>query len=392
MTVAQRQATTPFWRDVRVLAILGQIIFLLLIAVAAGFLYANLSSAMQRRGLIGGFDFLNNEASFEIGESLIPYKPSDSYGTAFLAGIANTLLVSIVGIFLATLIGVLVGVARLSTNWMVNRIAATYVEIIRNTPLLVQLVFIYFAVFVSLPSVRESIQLPGNIFASQRGLFVPRPEFSPAFSTWFLFIIIGWVAAILLWIFSARVAVLDRHAWLKIGVSVLALILFPAMGWNLSSQPPITFDIPVRGNFNFSGGIQLSPEFSAVLTGLVIYTAGFIAEVVRGGILAVKRGQIEAAMAIGLSDGQILRLVTFPQAMRVIIPPLTSNYLNLTKNSSLAIAIGFPDLFHVSSTIYNQTGQPVPVILLVMVTYLAMSLFTSLLLNIYNRYVQILEK
>jgi general L-amino acid transport system permease protein len=256
----------------------------------------------------------------------------------------------------------------------------------------VQLVFIYFAVFVSLPPVRESLQFPGFIYANQRGVYLPRPEFSSPFSVWLACVVIGILAAVVILKSLARFPSLERRLWLKGLAALVPLLVISALGWNLQSETPLAFEIPIRETFNFKGGIHLSPEFSAVLTGLVIYTAGFIAEVVRGGILAVRRGQIEAAMAVGLTGGQILRLITFPQALRVIIPPLTSQYLNLSKNSSLAIAIGFPDLFHVTSTIANQTGQPVPVIMLVMATYLAMSLFTSLLMNIYNRYVQILEK
>ena len=384
----QRQAV-PFWRDVRVLTIISQVVFVLVLAIVAGFLYTNLTTAMRTRGLVAGFDFLNNESGFEIGEGLIPYKPTDTYAHAFAVGVLNSLLVSIVGIFLATILGFIVGVARLSTNWLVNRIAAVYIEIIRNTPLLVQLVFVYFGIFVKLPPVRESIELPGSIFASQRGLNVPRPIPSESFMPWLAFIGIGLIVAVVLWIVLTRRTRNPLAAWSS---ALAAVILIPALGWVLVGPSPLGLEFPERGRFNFSGGIAMSPEFSALLTGLVLYTAGFIAEVVRGGIQAVRRGQIEAAHALGLSEMQILQLVIFPQAMRVIVPPLTSQYLNLAKNSSLAIAIGFPDLFNVGATIANQTGQPVPVIMLIMLTYLAMSLFTSLLMNIYNRSVQILEK
>lgn len=387
----ERHTAVPFWRDIRVLTVLSQVIFVLIVAVVAGFLYANLSTAMRQRGLVAGFDFLNLESGFEIGEALTPYRPSDTYARAFVVGLLNTLLVSGIGIVLATILGVIVGVARLSTNWLVNRIAAVYIEIIRNTPLLVQLVFIYFGVFVKLPPVREAVEFPGSIFASQRGVFMPRPVPSSSFAPWLVFVAIGVVAAIVLGFILSRYS--KTRATLYPGLIALAvLFLVPALGWVLASESPLGFDLPVRGRFNFTGGLALSPEFSAVLTGLVLYTAAFIAEVVRGGLQAVRRGQIEAARAVGLGETQILRLIIFPQAMRVIVPPLTSQYLNLAKNSSLAIAIGFPDLFSVSATIANQTGQPVPVIMLVMATYLAMSLFTSLFMNIYNSRVQILEK
>lgn len=385
----QRQ-TVPFWRDVRVLTIFSQIVFVLMLALVVGFLYTNLTTAMRTRGLVNNFDFLNNESGFEIGEGLIPYKPSDTYARAFMVGVLNSLQVSVVGIFLATILGFVIGVARLSTNWLINRIASAYIEIIRNTPLLVQLVFIYFGVFVKLPPVRDSIELvPGSVWASQRGLYMPRPIPSATLLPWLVSIAIGVVVAIVLW----KIMVRRTRSPLAAGISALAaVILIPVVGWFAVGSVPFTLEFPEHGRFNFTGGMALSPEFSALLTGLVLYTAGFIAEVVRGGIQAVRPGQIEAARALGLGELQILQLVIFPQAMRVIVPPLTSQYLNLAKNSSLAIAIGFPDLFAVGSTIANQTGQPVPVIVLVMATYLAMSLFTSLLMNIYNRRVQLVER
>jgi general L-amino acid transport system permease protein len=375
---------------VRVLAILSQIAFVLVLAAFAGFLFANLSTAMRQRGLVAGFDYLRNESGFEIGEGLIPYRPTDTYGRAYIVGLLNTLSVSVIGIILSTILGVIVGVARLSTNWLINRLAAIYIEIIRNTPLLVQLVFIYFGVFFQLPPVNQTLELPGGVFANQRGLFVPRPIVSPTFLPWLALMAAGIVAAVVIWKLVTRVFKSSTlGTWLA---TIVVLILVPTLGWVLLGAPPLTFEVPIRERFNFRGGLTLTPEFSALLTGLVIYTAGFIAEVVRGGIQAVGRGQIEAANAIGLSPMQILRLVIFPQAMRVIVPPLTSQYLNLAKNSSLAIAIGFPDMFAVNQTIANQTGQPVPAIALMMGTYLLMSLFTSLIMNIYNRSVQILER
>ena len=386
----ERPTAVPFWRDVRVLAVLSQIAFVLVLAAFAGFLFANLSTAMRQRGLVAGFDYLRNESGFEIGEGLIPYRPTDTYGRAYIVGLLNTLSVSVIGIILSTILGVIVGVARLSTNWLINRLAAIYIEIIRNTPLLVQLVFIYFGVFFQLPPVNQTLELPGGVFANQRGLFVPRPIVSPTFLPWLALMAAGIVAAVVIWKLVTRVFKSSTlGTWLA---TIVVLILVPTLGWVLLGAPPLTFEVPIRERFNFRGGLTLTPEFSALLTGLVIYTAGFIAEVVRGGIQAVGRGQIEAASAIGLSPMQILRLVIFPQAMRVIVPPLTSQYLNLAKNSSLAIAIGFPDMFAVNQTIANQTGQPVPAIALMMGTYLLMSLFTSLIMNIYNRSVQILER
>ncbi len=379
----------PFWRDVRVLTILSQIVFVVVVGLVAGYLINNLLTAMQQRHLVAGFDFLGLTAGFEIGESLIPYQSTDTYARAFIVGILNTVLVSIVGIFLSSILGFIVGIARLSSNWLVNRLAAGYIEIFRNTPLLVQLVFVYFGVFVKLPTVSNSIELPGAIYASQRGVYIPRPIASATFMPWLIAVVVALVIAFILYRFiTAR----TRRIGLGLGAALVVLILIPAVTWFLLSPNPLSLELPERGRFNFSGGIAMSPEFSALLTGLVLYTAAFIAEVVRGGIQAVSHGQIEAAHALGLGELEILRLITIPQALRVIIPPLTSQYLNLAKNSSLAIAIGFPDLFSVGATIANQTGQPVPVIMLIMAIYLAISLVTSLFMNIYNQRVQILEK
>jgi general L-amino acid transport system permease protein len=386
-----QHTTVPFWRDVRVLTALSQVAFVLLVAVAGSFLLGNLSTAMRQRGLASGFGFLNLESGFEIGEGLIPYRPSDTYGHAIVVGLLNTLLVSVLGIALSTVLGVVVGIARLSSNWLVRSIAAVYVEIIRNTPLLVQLIFIYFGVFLNLPPVASSLEFSGVVFASRRGLFLPRPLPSPTFEAWLVLIGIGLAAALIAWFILSRRPRTQRTYW-PAGIGLVLFLVAVTGGWLLVGSPPLTWEVPVKDRFNFSGGIPMSPEFSAVLFGLVLYTAGFIAEVVRGGIQAVRPGQVEAARALGLDEPRILQLVIFPQAMRVIVPPLTSQYLNLAKNSSLAIAIGFPDIFSVGSTVANQTGQPVPVIVLIMATYLVLSLVTSFLMNVYNRSVQVLEK
>jgi general L-amino acid transport system permease protein len=382
----------PPWRDVRVLRVVVQLAALLAVAIGLAFLTNNLVTAMGERGLSFGFSFLDRRAGFEIGESPVPYSAADTYGQAFIVGLLNTLFVSVVGIVLATLLGVVIGVARLSPNWLVSKVAAGYVEVIRNTPLLVQLFVIYFAVLLQLPVVRDTIALPGPIFLNQRGLFVPGPGFGTTFGPWLAILCAGLAVAV-----AARVIATRREASgrpiPRLGqAGVLAFVGLAVLGWVVVGDPPLTFDPPVRGRFNFSGGLALSTSFTALLAGLVIYTAGFIAEVVRGGIQAVRRGQLEAAHALGLSERDTLRLIVFPQALRVIVPPLTSQYLNLAKNSSLAVAVGYPDLFKVGTTMANQTGQPVPVIALVMGTYLAISLGTSLLMNLYNRRVQVLER
>ncbi|MEX2548473.1 MAG: ABC transporter permease subunit [Chloroflexota bacterium] len=385
-----RQAAPPPWRDVRVLRLLAQLLAGLLVVLVGWWLWSNLVANMRDTNLSFGFGFLSTTAGFEIGETLIPYRATESYGRAFLVGLANTLLVSLIGILLATILGIITGVARLSQNWLVNRLAAGYVEVMRNTPLLVQLVLIY-AVLLQLPAVSEAISLPGSIFLSQRGLFVPRPDLQPGFGLWLGFIAAGIIFLVVAFKFAGRREAAGRpvrHARL---FGLLLLIGLAVVGW-LISGGPVALELPTRDRFNFVGGLTLSPELTALITGLVVYTAAFIGEVVRGGIQAVRRGQLEAAYSLGLTPMQTLRLVVFPQALRVIVPPLTSQYLNLAKNSSLAIAVGFGDLFSVSKTMANQTGQPVSVIVLVMATYLAISLITSLFMNIYNRRVQVLER
>lgn len=384
------RAAVPPWRDIRVLRIVGQAVALLVVAILIALAVRNMLMAMEARGLGFGFGFLSRSAGFEISESPIPYQPTDTYGTAFLVGLLNTLFVSFVGIVLATILGIVVGVARLSPNWLVNKIASGYVELMRNTPLLVQLFIIYFAIFLQLPSVGDTLAWGESIFLNQRGIFVPGPQAQGGLVPW-LVLLGGGVAVA---IGAGRIASrreLDGRPLPGLRLAGLGILLL-AMAGGWAALGPFAFDLPVRERFNFVGGLRLSPEFSALLVGLVIYTAAFIGEVVRGGIQAVRRGQVEAARALGLSEGQTLRLVIFPQALRVIVPPLTSQYLNLAKNSSLAVAIGYPDLFKVGQTMANQTGQPVPVIILVMSTYLAISLVTSLFMNIYNRRVQVLER
>lgn len=389
--VLTARRAVPLWRDVRILRIMSQVVFVILVAVAAGVLYSNMMHGLRSRGLSGGFGFLKLEAGFDIGEG-IAYDASDSYARAFLVGTVNTLRVTVVGIILTTILGVVMGVARLSTNWLVNKIATVYVELIRNTPLLVQLFVWYFAIILKLPRVKDSIALPGPAFISNRGAALPWPVPTASFGSWLYYLVAAVAMALMLWIVRARGQRRTGRPTLSllwIGVSFVGLA---ALGWFLVPAAPLVLDKPSLQGWNYQGGLTLTPEFTALLLGLVVYTGAFIAEVVRAGILAVSRGQIEAARALGLTEGQTLRLVVFPQALRVIIPPLTSQYLNLAKNSSLAIAIGFPDLFNVAGTIFNQTGQAIQVIVLIMASYLIMSLFTSLLMNLYNRRVQLVER
>ena len=386
------QSQVPLWRDERVLRIIAQIVSAI---VVFGLLYLaviNVISAAEQRGLSLSFGFLNEAAGFPIGESDIPYDPSRSFLTAFLVGVLNTLKVSIVGIFLATILGTLVGIARLSSNWLVSRMALVYIEFHRNIPLLVLLLIWFSALITGLPEVGESIVLPGPIYLNQRGMQLTWPRLTPHGTPFVISIVLAVLLAIIAWIYLRRYQERTGRSTYFAFVSLGILIALPFIGFVLSRGQPLQADVPVLSGFNFIGGYDLSPEFAALLVGLVTYTAAFIAEVVRAGIQAVDRGQLEAARAIGLSYSQLLSLVIVPQALRIIIPPLISQYLNLTKNSSLAIFIGYPELFFIGKTTINQAGRAVQVIILIMAVYLSISLITSFILNIYNRRIQLVER
>jgi general L-amino acid transport system permease protein len=386
------KSSIPLWRDERVLKGIAQVVSAVAVIGFIIFFIGNVLQAAHERGLDLGFNFLGQTAGMPLAEAVIPYDPSKSFAYAFLAGILNTLKVALVGIALATVLGTVTAVARLSTNWLVSKIASVYIETVRNIPLLVQLVIWYEAVFKRLPPVKDSLRWPGPVYLSQRGLFVPAPVPTDTFRTWAIFVGVGIVLA------GVLRAVLRQHQ-LKTGrttypvlTAMSVLVGLPLVGWFLVGGRPLEANLPVLGKFNFTGGMQLTPEYAAVLAGLVVYTGAFIAEVVRAGLMAVDKGQYEAARAVGLSNMQVLRLVVFPQAMRVIIPPLISQYLNLTKNSSLAIVVGYPDLFFVGRTIVNQAGRAVPVFIIMMGVYLFFSLVTSVMMNIYNRRIQLVER
>ncbi len=378
----------PVWRNVRFLRAALQVASAAFIVAVVAFVISNVLSAADKRGLSLGYDFLGEEAGFDIGEDfIIEYDASNSFLRAFMVGVLNMLKVSITGVILATALGIFIGVSRLSTNWLVSKIAGVYIEIFRNVPLLVQLFFWYFAVFQALPAVQSSIKWPGPIYLSNRGIFTTVPKPSDNFLEWMGFFALGIIAAALIWMALKRARRQGIPPVITIAVPVAVLILVPALGWLILEGSPLTREVPVLGRFNFEEGVglRLTPEFTALLLGLVIYTASFIAEIVRAGIQSVTRGQVEAGNALGLSKFQTLRYVVFPQALKVIIPPLISQYLNLTKNSSLAMAIGYPDLFAVSRTIINQAGRAVPVFLLIMLAYLTMSLIYAAIGNLYNR-------
>jgi His/Glu/Gln/Arg/opine family amino acid ABC transporter permease subunit len=550
------QASIPFWRDVRVLGVIAQLIALVLVLAGIGWLISNFLENAETQGLKIGFDFLNTTAAFDISEG-IEYAATDSFGRALWVGVVNTIRVSALGIVLTTLLGTLLGVARLSNNWLISRIATVYIEIIRNIPLLVLLFFLYFAVILKLPPVKDSIQPFGfPVFLNQRGVTIPSLEPSVGFPVWLAFVVLAIIFGMALWTIQSRQEEKTGESANKTGLVMVSLLVIALGGWlvttsfisdqsfmttaqrnaknygdfealymlrvdedalkeagmdtqvadslnfpedvanmmgsltrqieeaqetdqditaleaqldildeaeivvcgvkdsigviNAASQmrrnnikvkvsdedsirkagenygggdcdllaasnaelaaeralledpnahdivptatSPLVVNTPAPAGFNIQGGNRLSPEFAALLAGLTIYTSAFAAEIVRAGILAVSKGQSEAARALGLTEGQRLRLIVLPQAMRVIIPPMTSQYLNLTKNSSLAIAIGFPDLVAVGNTVLNQSGFAVQVILVFMASYLTMSLSISAFLNWYNKKVALVER
>lgn len=381
-----------FWRDPRLRALLFQALVLIGAVGFALFILGNTLENLERRGITSGFDFLSSTAGFGIIQSLVDYSEESSYGRAFLVGLVNTLLVSGLGIVLATLLGFVIGVARLSGNWLVSRLAAAYIEVFRNIPLLLQIFFWYFAVLQALPSPRQSLALGDVAFLNIRGLYLPKPVPEQAF--WWIpaTLFMGIVAASLLVRWARRRRDRTGQAFHTLYAS-LGLLLGPTLLATLLTGFPVIWELPVLKGFNFRGGLVLIPEFIALVTALSVYTAAFIAETVRAGILSVSHGQTEAAHALGLRPTQTLRLVVIPQAMRVIIPPLTNQYLNLTKNSSLAAAIGYPDLVSVfAGTVLNQTGQAIEVIAITMAVYLTISLTIALLMNWYNRRVALVER
>jgi general L-amino acid transport system permease protein len=373
-------------RDERFLRAMGQVAFAVTVVLVAFWCLGN----YQARGLTFSFAFLQEEASFDLAEG-IAFSPVDPYWRAFVVGILNTIKVAVLGIIMATALGLVAGVARLSTNWLISNIASVYIEIIRNTPVLVQLFFIYFAVILKLPELRDRIVLPGPMFLSNRGINLVWPRPTEAFGAWLPLWVLAMAAGIAIYAWRVRLERRIRRPVSRLPWTILALAI-PLIGWFVVPGNPLYADMPAVEGLKVVGGTSMSPEFAAILFGLVIYTGAFIAEVVRAGIMAVPKGQSEAARAQGFTEMQILQLVILPQAIRIIIPPLISQYLNLTKNSSLAIGIGFLDLYAVSNTMLNQSGRIVEVFLMIMAAYLSMSLTISALMNVVNRRLALVER
>jgi general L-amino acid transport system permease protein len=393
MSTALSVSETPkvaLHNDPRVRAVVYQILVVGFVLLGGWILVSNTIENLARLGVASGFGFLARPSGFDIGQSLIDYSAASTFGRAFLVGFLNTILVAVVGIILATLIGFVMGIARLSHNWLVNTLAAVYVETIRNIPLLLQLLLIYAIIIHALPQPRESGELFGLVLLNTGGLFLPRAIPQPGFAVFATISLLALLAIpfVLRWAARKRELTGQPVRTLPIVLGLLALVPVSY----LVTGMPVSWDLPVMGRFRASGGLAVQPEFVALVLGLAVYTGAFIAEIVRSGILAVSKGQWEAAGSLGLSRGQTLRFIVIPQALRVIIPPQTNQYLNLTKNSSLAIAIGYPDFFNIAGTINNQTGQAVEVVAITMGVYLTLSLITSYFMNWYNARMALVER
>ncbi len=361
-----------------------QIVFVIALAWIGYEIVANARANLETQRITSGFGFLNNTAGFDVSQSLIPYAGSDTYTRVFLVGLLNTFLVSIIGIFFATVIGFTVGLGRLSPNWLLSRIAGGYVELVRNLPVLFQILFWYLAVLAALPGPRQSISLFNSFFLSNRGLIIPRAIAQAGWEPFLIAVLVAIVAAFALRHYARR-QLFEKGRAIRIWPYATALLIGLPLASALIFGVPLTFELPQLRGFNFAGGIRVIPEFVALTVALSTYTAAFIAEVVRAGIQSVHKGQMEAGASLGLSRGATLRLIVVPQAMRVILPPLTNQYLNLTKNSSLAVAIGYPDLVSVfAGTTLSQTGQAIEIIAITMGVYLLLSLTTSAIMSFYG--------
>ena len=377
--------------DPNVRAIFFQILVLGGVVLLGWYLVSNVLENLARQNIATGFSFLDREASFAIGEAMIPYSPASSYSQALLVGFLNTIKVAVLGIILATVLGTIIGIARLSSNFLVAKLASIYVEVIRNVPVLLQLFFWYAVISESLPQPRQALNPIPGVFLSNRGMKFPSLADDPIWTWVGLALVAAMVGVWLLARWARKRQEATGQQFPVVLASIGLLLALPLLTWVVGGAPT-ALDVPVLQGFNFRGGITISPEFAALLMGLVIYTAGFIAEIVRSGIRAVNWGQTEAAAALGLHRGTILRLVVLPQALRIIVPPTTSQYLNLTKNSSLAVAIGYPDLVSVANTTLNQTGQAIEAVAIMMTVYLTISLGISLFMNWYNTRIALVER
>jgi len=381
----------PFWLDPKKRSFIYQFFVLCMVGLLGYYLISNTLENLERQSIATGFGFLQKESSFEIGESLIPYSAAHSYGRALLVGALNTLFVAFIGIIATVILGAFIGMARLSSNWLVSKLASVYIEVMQDIPVLLQLFFWYAIFYETLPSPRQALNPVGHLFLCNRGVVFPIPEADPAHVFMAIALLTGCTIVYVLRRWAKRRQERTGQYFPVFRVSICIIVALPLLTWWVAGAPT-KLDAPELTGFNFEGGITVSPEFIALLLGLVLYTAAFVAEVVRAGIQSVSKGQSEAAMSLGLRPPLVLNLVILPQALRVIIPPLTSQMLNLTKNSSLAVAIGYPDFVSVANTTINQTGQAIEGVALIMVVYLFFSLSTSAFMNWYNKKTALVER
>lgn len=387
----KKTTSTPLWRNRKVVPIISQIIFVLIVGIVIAFMVRNVISGLEQIGLVLGLDYLNLKASFPIAESIISYTPDDPYTRALLVGLLNTLKVSVFGIILATIIGVIVGVARLSNNWLVRKVATVYVEVFRNTPLLVQIFIWNFAVFLPMPKIQDAISV-GPFYFSNRGASIPWFTLQDNTLIWLVILIFLIAGSIILFKKLTKVSIESGKSTYPFISSVGLIVIGTIIIYIILGNGPLGFSVPVFNGNSFEGGTSLSIGFMSVLVALTIYTSTYISEIVRAGIMEVPKGQTEAAKALGFKSHTALRLIIFPQAIRIIIPPLTSQYLNLIKNSSLAMAVAYQDIVGIGNTIINQTGHTLETLLIVISVYLLFSLTTSLLMNIFNKKFQLVER
>jgi general L-amino acid transport system permease protein len=390
-TIRKDDSRSSFINDPRIRGIFFQVLVVILLVAGVWWIVDNVVDNLRRSHIASGFGFLNSRAGFDISQTPVAYTSDSTYGRAILVGFLNTLIVAATGIVTATIIGFLVGIGRLSRNWLIRKLCTIYVEIFRNIPPLLVIFFWYFGVLSVLPLPRDSIHLPLGSYLNSRGFYFPQPVWGDG--SWL--ILAAFVVGIVMSWFVARRA---RQRQMATGrtfpvflTSVALIVGLPILAFALSGFP-LSFDMPKQSTFNLTGGFQVKPEFLSLYLALSFYTAAFIAEIIRAGILGVSHGQTEASSALGLRPGQVLRLVVVPQAMRIVIPPLTSQYLNLTKNSSLAIAIGYPDLVATGGTVLNQTGQAIEIVVIWMVIYLGISLVTSAFMNWFNAKMALVER
>jgi len=385
------QAAVPFYNDPKKRSLLFQVATLFAVGLLAYYLISNTLTNVEKQSIATGFGFLGKEAAFEIGESPLRYSAADTYGRALVVGFLNTLIVSFVGIVITVILGTLIGIARLSSNWLVSKLAAAYIEVFQDIPVLLQLFFWYAFFYNVLPSPRQALNPIMGVFLSNRGLVFAVPEAHPVYKYMGIAVVVAGVAIYFLRRWARHRQALTGQPFPIFRVSLALVVGFPLVTWAVGGAPT-AMNVPALKGFNFTGGTNISPEFTALLLGLIFYTAAFVAEVVRAGIQSVSKGQTEAAMSLGLRPSRVLNLVILPQALRVIIPPMTSQMLNLTKNSSLAVAIGYPDFVSVAGTTINQTGQAIEGVALMMIVYLTLSLLTSAFMNWYNKKMALVER